>query len=506
MKAVIYARYSSDNQREESIEGQLRECMEYADYNDITVVDTYIDRALSAKTDNRPAFQQMIKDSSRRLFDLIIVWKLDRFARNRYDSAHYKALLKKNGVKVISAKETIAEGSEGILLESVLEGMAEYYSADLSEKVKRGMTENALKGLWNGGQVPFGYVINKEHKLEINPVTAPIVKEIFKMCYDGKTIKAIYYDLKDRNILRSNGKPLRYNAVRYILTNRTYIGEYNHSGIKIENGVPTIISEDLFNSVQIEIAKNAHAPARHTADDDYLLTTKLFCGRCGAMMVAQAGTSKTKKVHRYYACVRQKKHLCDKKMVSKTKLEDFIVHKTMTFLQDNDVIERLSELLFKLQYSESTMLPHLEEQLSDKEKEIENIVNAVQKGYATDTLLKRLGELEKQRNEINDSITKEKLKSPIFTQEHFKMALCNFRKIDITKQDGKRKIIDTFINSIFLYDDHLKIVYNGNGKEETITLDELESSTLFSQGAPSQYNPNQMLVTSEWFGFTFMLK
>ena len=125
MKAVIYARYSSDNQREESIEGQLRECMEYADYNDITVVDTYIDRALSAKTDNRPAFQQMIKDSSRHLFDLVIVWKLDRFARNRYDSAHYKAILKKNGVKVISAKETIAEGSEGILLESVLEGMAE---------------------------------------------------------------------------------------------------------------------------------------------------------------------------------------------------------------------------------------------------------------------------------------------------------------------------------------------------------------------------------------------
>ena len=484
MKAVIYARYSSDNQREESIEGQLRECMEYADYNDITVVDTYIDRALSAKTDNRPAFQQMIKDSSRRLFDLIIVWKLDRFARNRYDSAHYKALLKKNGVKVVSAKETIAEGSEGILLESVLEGMAEYYSADLSEKVKRGMTENALKGLWNGGGIPFGYVVNKEQKLEIDPVTAPIVEEIFKMCYDGKTIKGIYNNLKERDVLRPNGKPLRYNAVRYILTNRTYIGEYNHSGIKIENGVPAIISEKLFNAVQIEIAKNAHAPARHTADEDYLLTTKLFCGKCGAMMVAQAGTSSKGPVYRYYACVRQKKHLCDKKMVSKTKLEDFIVHKTMEFLQDNDVIERISELLFKLQYSESTMLPHLEQQLAEKEKEIENIVNAVQKGYATDTLLKRLGDLEQQRNEITESIAKEKLKSPIFTQDHFKMALHNFRKIDITKQDGKRKIIDTFINSIYLYDDHLKIIYNGNGKEETITLEELKSSTLFSQGAP----------------------
>ena len=144
MKAVIYARYSSDNQREESIEGQLRECNEYATYNDIQVVGTYIDRALTAKTDNRPQFQQMIKDSYRMGFELIIVWKLDRFARNRFDSAHYKALLKKNGVKVISATETISEGAEGILLESMLEGYAEYYSAELAVKVKRGMKENAL--------------------------------------------------------------------------------------------------------------------------------------------------------------------------------------------------------------------------------------------------------------------------------------------------------------------------------------------------------------------------
>lgn len=122
MKAVIYARFSSEKQNEASIEGQLRECMQYAEYNDIQVVGNYIDRAFSAKTDNRPEFQRMIKDSYRHTFDCIIVWKLDRFARNRYDSAHYKALLKKNGVKVISAKETIAEGSEGILLESVLEG------------------------------------------------------------------------------------------------------------------------------------------------------------------------------------------------------------------------------------------------------------------------------------------------------------------------------------------------------------------------------------------------
>ena len=145
MNAVIYARYSSENQREESIDGQLRECKAFAERNDIQIIGTYIDRALSAKTDNRPEFQRMVKESAGRAFEMVLVWKLDRFARNRYDSAHYKTVLRKNGVRVVSATEAISEGAEGILLEAMLEGMAEYYSAELSEKVSRGMTENALK-------------------------------------------------------------------------------------------------------------------------------------------------------------------------------------------------------------------------------------------------------------------------------------------------------------------------------------------------------------------------
>ncbi len=161
MKAVIYARYSSDSQREESIEGQLRECKAYADKNDIIILDTYIDRALSAKTDNRPEFQRMIKDSASGIFDIILVWKLDRFARNRYDSAHYKALLKKNGVRVVSAKETISDGPEGIILKSMLEGYAEYYSAELSQKIILGMTDNVLNAKFNGGGKTFGYIIDE---------------------------------------------------------------------------------------------------------------------------------------------------------------------------------------------------------------------------------------------------------------------------------------------------------------------------------------------------------
>ena len=253
-------------------------------------------------------------------------------------------------------------------------------------------------------------VVNRENqKLEIDPLAADIVREIFDMAYDGKTIKEIFRHLEKKNITRSNGKPLRYNAVRYILSNRTYIGEYNHSGVLIEDGVPAIIDKDRFERVQCELKKNSKAPARHTADDDYLLTTKLFCGKCGAMMVAQAGTSHTGKVHRYYACVRQKKHKCDKKIMHKEKLENFIVYKTMEILKNDSVIEELSALLYNLQYNESTVLPQLEQQLKEREKEIENIVNVIQQGIASQALVKRLGELEASKNEISDAIIKEQI-------------------------------------------------------------------------------------------------
>ena len=170
MKAVIYARFSSDRQREESIEGQLRECREYAKKNGITIVHEYIDRALSASkdTEKRLDFLRMIRDSGKGQFEAVLVWKLDRFARDRYDSAHYKHILKKNGVRVISATEPISDGPEGIILESMLEGMAEYYSAELSVKIHRGQKENALKCRNNGGVIPLGYKLGIDKVLEVD--------------------------------------------------------------------------------------------------------------------------------------------------------------------------------------------------------------------------------------------------------------------------------------------------------------------------------------------------
>ena len=272
MKAVIYARYSSDNQREASIEGQIRECTAFAEKNGITVLRHYIDRE----------FQNMIIDSNKKLFDMIIVWKLDRFARNRYDSARYKAQLKKNGVKVVSATEVISDGAEGIILESMLEGFAEYYSVDLSEKVVRGMTDNALKCMFNGGTLPMGYVIDAEQHFQIDPVTAPYILDAFKQYDEGATMTQIRDWLNEQGMKNTRGNPLTYNSVQHLLKNRRYIGEYQYRDILIPDGIPAIVPKDLFDRVQAKMEKNKKAPARHKAEDDYLLTTKLFCGAAPA--------------------------------------------------------------------------------------------------------------------------------------------------------------------------------------------------------------------------------
>ena len=298
MNAVIYARYSSSSQREESIEGQVKECTAYAERNGYNIIGTYADRAISGTTDNRPQFQKMIADSKRKLFDIVIVWKLDRFARNRYDSARYKNQLKRNGVKVISATEVISQGAEGILLESVQEGMAEWYSEDLKEKVVRGLTINAEKCKWNGGTLPIGYIVDEEQHLQLNTMTAPFVLEAFKLYDQGKTITEIRDYLNSKGLTNTKGRPITWGAVQHMLSNRRYIGEYSFQDITIPNGIPTIIPQDLFDRVQERLAKNKKAPARAKAQESYLLTTKLFCGHCGTSMNGESGKSRNGTIHR----------------------------------------------------------------------------------------------------------------------------------------------------------------------------------------------------------------
>ena len=484
MTAVIYARYSSDNQREESIEGQIRECTAYAEKNGITIVKHYIDRAISAKTDNRPQFQQMIKDSDKKLFDIVLVWKLDRFARNRYDSARYKTQLKKNGVKLMSATEIISEGPEGIILESVLEGYAEYYSADLAEKVVRGQTENILKGRCNGGRGTFGYTLDSERKFHIDPLTSPFVLESFKKYNEGSTMKEIRDWLNENGIKNPMGGAFTYNSVEHMLKNRRYIGELKFRDVVVPDAIPPIVPLELFEDVQEKIAKNKKAPARRKAEDDYLLTTKLFCGCCGALMFGESGTSRTGEVHRYCKCATAKKKKgCKKKTVRKQWLEDLVVNQTMQLVRDDAAMESIIAKVMELQDRENSNLPLYEKQLRDAESGIQNMLNAIQAGILTSSTKERLEQLEETKRELETRIAEETLAKPKIKEEFIRFWLLRFRKLDMSLKDQRQALVDTFINSIYLYDDKVLITFNYKEGTQTITFEEAAEAASKGNGS-----------------------
>ena len=196
------------------------------------------------------------------------------------------------------------------------------YSADLSEKVVRGMTENALKGIYNGGTIPFGYMIDETRHYQPDPLLAPYVEQTFQKYADGATMTDLRDWLKAHNIKNSMGGEMSYNTIQQMLSNRRYIGELRLRDVVQPNAIPALVSEELFNKVQERLAKNKKAPARHKAEESYLLTTKLYCGKCGALMFGESGVSHTGKMYTYYKCAAaKKKKTCDKKAVRKQWLE-----------------------------------------------------------------------------------------------------------------------------------------------------------------------------------------
>ena len=481
MNAIIYARYSSENQTENSIEGQLRECKAFAENKNITVVGTYIDRALSAKTDDRPDFQRMIKDSAKQIFDVIIVWKLDRFARNRYDSAHYKSILRKNGVKVISATEAISEGAEGILLESMLEGLAEYYSVELGVKVKRGLTENALKARHNGGIIPYGLTVDDKQLYQLDPLTSPIVHEIFERYADGESVAEIIRSLSVRGIkTKTGGDQLSYNTINNMLRNRKYMGEYSYGETVISNAFPAIVTPKLFDRAQARIEKNKRAPAKSKAKVDYLLTTKLYCGKCGGFMVGESGTGKMLKIYNYYKCLSNKRRrgCVQKKAVKKDWIEQIVVQDTVNYVLQDKEIERIAKMLMDLQKRENTTLPILYKELEDTVKGLKNIADAIQQGIITNTTKQRLEELEAKKSDIEIKILQTELQNNILTEEHIIFWINRFKGGNVSDKTYQRAIIDIFVNAIYLYDDRIVMTYNFKSDARTISLTDIECSDL----------------------------
>jgi DNA invertase Pin-like site-specific DNA recombinase len=507
MNTVIYARYSSHSQTEQSIEGQLETCYEYAKNNGYTVIGEYIDRAQSGTTDKREQFQRMISDSDRHTFEAVLVYQLDRFARNRYDSAINKQRLKKNSVRVISARENISDDASGILVEGVLESMAEYYSVELSQKIRRGMNINAEKHLSNGSNPGFGYTVDEERRFHIDPETAPIVREIFEMYAGGKTATEIVNYLNGREIRTSRGNTFNKNSMSRILRNKRYIGNYIYKGAEIPDAMPRIINDELFNRVQRILDRNKKAPARARAREEYILTTKLFCGYCREMMVGYSGTSRTGTMYHYYICKNARKKQCKKKVVSKQAIEDKVVSECRKLLTDSNIkkIAQAVAIACKSDYDNSEER-RIKTRIKETDEAIENLWKAIEHGRDVEMITERIDKRKQEKEKLQGQLAIETGKQVIFTAPQIEAFLYSLKKGKVDDERNRKGIINIFLRAVYLWDDKLTLILNGGDKPITIDdvlLDEIEAdSKEFVSSSMVAVAPPTLSLSMLAFGLT----
>lgn len=456
--AVIYARYSSSNQREESIAGQLRDCHAFAERNGFTIINEYTDSALTGRSDQRPAFQKMIADSDTHTFEAVIVWKLDRFARNRYDSAMYRNMLKKNGVKIYSAMENISDSPEGIILEGLMESLAEYYSANLAENVKRGLYDSALERKILG-KPTFGYRRGSDGKYEIDPETAPIVQRIFKEYAAGKPYMSIVADLNRDGLKTINGNSYNKNSLWRILQNEKYIGVYRYKDIFDPEGIPPIIEKELFNKVQSEMKARSKTKVRadQKSDKSFILAGVLYCGECGQPMKGETATSATGRKYKYYSCVgtkNQTKNGCHKKRVKKEWIENEVLRMINDEILTPEFIDSLvqSALEYQKEEHENTRLTTLKKSIAKLDSKISNIISAIESGSYSEILNKHLSELEKERLQLSTELQKEAIKEPYYSEEKIRAFFDHLLNHERNASGTQRWIIRNCIKRIYLFD------------------------------------------------------
>ncbi len=501
MNVVLYMRYSSDRQTEQSIEGQERICMEFCEREGYTVVGKYIDRAASAfkDTEKRIEFNRMIRDSDRCQWQGVVVYKLDRFARNRYDAATFKAKLKKNGVKVISATENISDSPEGVILEAVLEGMAEFYSKELSQKITRGMRESAYKAN-SVGAVPLGYKIENK-KYVIDEPAAQIVREAFKRYAAGETVTEISNSFNAKGYRTARNNKFNKNSFHVMFRNERYTGVFTYQDIRIEGGMPQIIDEETFKAVGRMLKSNAKAPARGKAKVDYLLAQKLFCGHCGTAMLGESGHSATGRVYNYYTCGKRKKTgSCDKKPLKKEWIEQAVVEEALKLLTPKR-IEEIADMAIKQNLEDiqnDKVIPGLREDLADLEKRISNLFKLAEQGSDSVALFRRLKELEEQKKDIEKRIDEAMSNYIVLDRDQVVWWLSKFTRGNCDDPNFQKYIIDMLINSVTVWDEpdgwyKLTIVYNLS-PQQTRTV-KLDGCSDFATGCPPlKENPNTTVI------------
>ena len=491
---VIYARFSSQSQNEQSIEAQIRICSEFAENKGIKIVNTYSDKAKSGTNDHRPAFQKMVSDAQTGAFKYIIVYMFDRFARNRRDSIMYKEMLKeKFGIKVMSALEPIADDEGGEFYEMFLEWNAEKYSKRLSKRIKDGIDTSIANGMFCGGKVPFGYRLEIEQtpgntkpvkKVVVYEEEAEIIRFIFEQYADGKTKKQIA-DMLNEKGCRFNGKPFTGRSFDNWMTNEKYTGEFKFGGRDCKNIYPAIVDKALFLKVQEKLAENKFVlGGQETAKVPYLLSGKVFCGHCGSEMLADKGTGKSGKKHSYYTCKKKRKNECNKRRENKDNLESYVTSCVVDFLSDKKNAQAAVDAVFTYyeQRTEENGIKAISAKIANIQAEAEKLTDAFIN--AKTKLLKDKIETKMAEYEILlDNLETQKVQLELergyrISKKDLLDFIDELLKGDVNDKDYQKQIIDHLVSQVFVSDDDTVVYFNIRGGKiiEQITLNDTKEA------------------------------
>jgi DNA invertase Pin-like site-specific DNA recombinase len=474
--AVAYARYSSAGQRDVSIEQQLRDIRAFADREGYTIVHEYTDHAKSGykNTSARAEFQAMIAAAASGSFDTVLCWKVDRFGRRRADSALYKDKLAQLGVSVVYVMEPMPGGSAGVLSVGMLEAIAEWYSANLSENVTRGMLDNARKCLYNGTKV-FGYACGPDHHYMIVPEEAATVLHIFARYLAGYSAQVICNELNASGLRTSRGCRFTPQLLLRIISNERYTGTYIWGDIRTPGGMPAIISRKDWEEAQRMKKKTARHVEQRAVD--FLLTGKAFCGLCEKSMIGDSGTSKSGNTYYYYTCQGHKARSgCPKKNHRKDVLEDQVVNFLMDRCLTESELEKIADLVVKDMETRknSSPLASMKQELEEVKKKIANTNRAISAGIYGKSTLEMLAELEEDAEDLKKTIAiHEYAEAQLVDRDRCLFFLTKFTDLDRNDPEDRRKLIHYFLNAVYVYDDHLKIVTNFIEGTETIPLEAL---------------------------------
>ena len=491
---VIYARFSSQSQNEQSIEAQVRICKEFAENKGINIVNVYSDKARTGTNDARPAFQRMIKDAKSGAFQFIIVYMFDRFARNHRDSIMYKEMLKDEGIKVLSALEPIADDEGEEFYEMFLEWNAEKYSKRLSKRVKDGIDTSIANGHFCGGTVIYGYKLVNEpipgkpnkfiKKVVIDEEEAKVIRLVFDYYKKGYTKKEIAQMLNEQGY-RMRGKKIANRTFDKYIVNPKYTGEFTFGGRVCNNMYPAIIDKETFNAVQEKLLKNKHClGGQETAKVPYLLTGKLFCGHCGAEMVADGGTSETGVQHHYYTCKKRRKKECNKKRENKDKLELYVTTCVRDFLNNpqNAEVAVDNVLAYYDRRTNEQNLKSVNAKIAQVHKEVVQLADAFVKAKSAllqNSIEEKMSEYETLLNDLEMQKAQLELERGYrLTKQDLLTFIQEILKGDINDKDYQKQIIDHLVSQVFVSDDDTVVYFNIRGGKdiETLTIDDTKEA------------------------------